>query len=129
MRKGIFLIACLSGFLATALGAFGSHGLKTVASGEMLQIFGLAVEYHFYHTLALLAAALAGHWVKSKLLDYACYAFIAGILLFSGTLYSYVLTGTKFFAMLTPMGGMGFLIGWLMLAAAVYQSNSEVHPE
>ncbi|MCL1078791.1 DUF423 domain-containing protein [Parashewanella spongiae] len=125
MRKGIFLIACLSGFLATALGAFGSHGLKTVASDEMIKIFELAVTYHFYHTFALLATALAGHWLSSRLLDFSAYAFICGIVLFSGSLYTYVLTGTKVFALITPLGGMCFLVGWLLLAATVWNHRNE----
>ena len=125
MRKGLFLIACLSGFLATALGAFGSHGLKNVASQEMIAVFELAVNYHFYHTFALIAAALAGHWLSSRLLDYAAYAFILGIALFSGSLYTYVLSGTKFLVMITPLGGMCFLVGWLLLAATVWQSRMD----
>ncbi|MBE8166753.1 MAG: DUF423 domain-containing protein [Shewanella sp.] len=125
MRKGIFLIACLSGFLATTLGAFGSHGLKTVASADMIKIFELAVSYHFYHTFALMTTAVVGHWFTSKLLDYAAYAFIAGIMLFSGSLYAYVLTGTKLLAMITPVGGMCFLVGWLLLASTVWQSRAD----
>ncbi|MGB0894753.1 MAG: DUF423 domain-containing protein [Parashewanella sp.] len=124
MRSGFFILACISGFLATALGAFGSHGLKTIASAEMINIYELSVQYHFYHTFALLAVAIAGNWVRSSWLDYSAYSFLAGIGLFSGSLYAYVLTGTHWLAMLTPLGGMCFLVGWSLLAVSVWQTHS-----
>ena len=125
MRKGLFLLACLFGFLATALGAFGAHGLKTVASKEMIEIFNLGVEYQFYHTFAIMGAAIAGQWLPSRRLDFSAYAFIVGIIFFSGSLYAYALTGTKLVVFITPIGGMCFLIGWLLLAATVWQNRVE----
>ncbi|MBM7074181.1 DUF423 domain-containing protein [Shewanella sp. 202IG2-18] len=125
MRKGLFLIACFFGFLATAFGAFGAHGLKSVATKEMIEIFNLGVEYQFYHTFAIMGAAIAGQWLPSKRLDYSAYAFIIGIIFFSGSLYAYALTGTKLVAIMTPIGGMSFLVGWLLLAATVWQNRME----
>ncbi|MFC1520739.1 DUF423 domain-containing protein, partial [Pseudomonadota bacterium] len=81
MRQGLLLLAAISGFLAVALGAFGAH--------ELVAIFKLGVDYHFYHTFAIIAVALSGHWISSKLLDWAGYLFFVGILLFSGSLYLY----------------------------------------
>ncbi len=123
MRKGFFLIAALSGFLAVALGAFGSHGLKNITTPEMISIFNLGVEYQFYHTFALIAVAFAGHWVRSRLFDWAGYLFITGMVLFSGSLYLYALLGTKWTGPITPMGGVCMLVGWLCIAVAMWRNR------
>lgn len=121
MRKGLLLLAAVSGFLAVALGAFGAHGLKTVAPPELIAVFNLGVQYHFYHTFGLITLAFAGHWLTSRLLDWAAYLFIAGIVLFSGSLYGLALFGTQWLGPITPMGGGCFLLGWLLFAAAVWR--------
>ncbi|MCE9679143.1 DUF423 domain-containing protein [Shewanella sp. AS1] len=123
MRKGFYLIAALSGFLAVALGAFASHGLKNITSPEMIAIFNLGVEYQFYHTFALIAVAFSGHWLKSRLIDWAGYLFILGIGLFSGSLYLYALFGTKWTGPVTPIGGVCFLLGWLFIAVTVWRNR------
>ena len=123
MRKGFLLLAALSGFMSVALGAFGAHGLKQIASPEMIAIFNLGVEYQFYHTFALIVVAFAGHWFRSRLLDWAGYLFIAGIALFSGSLYLYSILGTKWTGPITPIGGFCFLIGWLLIALAVWRDR------
>ena len=123
MRKGFLLLAALSGFLAVALGAFGAHGLKQVTTPEMIDIFNLGVEYQFYHTFALIAVAFSGHWLKSRLIDWAGYLFLLGIVLFSGSLYLYVLVGSKWTGPVTPMGGVCFLLGWLFIAVAVWRNR------
>ncbi|CAM4120884.1 MULTISPECIES: DUF423 domain-containing protein [Shewanella] len=123
MRKGFLLLAALSGFLAVALGAFGAHGLKQVTTPEMIDIFNLGVEYQFYHTFALIAVAFSGHWLKSRLIDWAGYLFLLGIVMFSGSLYLYVLVGSKWTGPVTPMGGVCFLLGWLFIAVAVWRNR------
>ncbi|ABO24628.1 DUF423 domain-containing protein [Shewanella loihica] len=123
MRKGFLLLAALSGFLAVALGAFGAHGLKQVTTPEMIDIFNLGVEYQFYHTFALIAVAFSGHWFKSRLIDWAGYLFLLGIVMFSGSLYLYVLVGSKWTGPVTPMGGVCFLLGWLFIAVAVWRNR------
>ncbi|GIU13435.1 MULTISPECIES: DUF423 domain-containing protein [unclassified Shewanella] len=123
MRNGFLLLAALSGFIAVALGAFGAHGLKNVAPPELIAIFNLGVEYQFYHTFALIVVAFSGHWIKSRLLDWAGYLFIAGIILFSGSLYLYALIGAKWTGPVTPMGGVCFLLGWLLIAVAVWRNR------
>ncbi|MCL1146015.1 DUF423 domain-containing protein [Shewanella sp. 10N.261.52.F9] len=123
MRNGFLLLAALSGFIAVALGAFGAHGLKNVAPPELIAIFNLGVEYQFYHTFALIAVAFAGHWLKSRLLDWAGYMFIAGMILFSGSLYMYALIGAKWTGPVTPIGGVCFLLGWLFIAVAVWRNR------
>lgn len=121
MRKGLLLLAMVSGFFAVALGAFGAHGLKSIAPPELISVFNLGVEYQFYHTFALITIAFAGHWLESRLLDWAAYMFIAGIVLFSGSLYGLALMGSKWLGPITPLGGGCFLLGWLLLAAAVWR--------
>ncbi|MFT5787945.1 MAG: uncharacterized membrane protein YgdD (TMEM256/DUF423 family) [Shewanella sp.] len=123
MRSGFLLLAALSGFMSVALGAFGAHGLKNVATAEMIAIFNLGVEYQFYHTFALIAVAFAGHWLKSRLLDWAGYLFIVGTMLFSGSLYLYALLGTKWTGPITPLGGVCLLLGWLLIAVAVWRNR------
>lgn len=96
-------------FLAVGLGAFGAHALKSRLSPEMLAIFETGVKYQVYHALALLlVAALRG---PSK----AAWCFTAGIALFSGSLYLLALTGEKKWGAVTPLGGLLFLIGWLIV--------------
>ncbi|MGX9462496.1 DUF423 domain-containing protein [Shewanella sp. A14] len=124
MNKGLLLLATLSGFLAVSLGAFAAHGLKAVAPPELVSIFKLGVEYQFYHTFGLIALAFSGHWITSKLLDWAAYSFIAGIILFSGSLYVYAFTGAKWIGPITPIGGLCFLFGWLLFGVAIWQSKS-----
>jgi uncharacterized membrane protein YgdD (TMEM256/DUF423 family) len=120
MQKNHFLfIGSLLGMLAVILGAFGAHGLEKLVDERMLQRFHTGVEYQFYHALALLLVGVLQDRIRHRWLDYAGYAFVAGILLFSGSLYLYVLTGVTKIAIVTPFGGMAFIIGWLLLALVV----------
>ncbi|WP_298768605.1 DUF423 domain-containing protein [uncultured Shewanella sp.] len=123
MRSGFLLLAGLSGFLAVSLGAFGAHSLKDMASVDMIRIFNLGVEYQFYHTFALIAVAFASHWLPSRILSWAGYLFILGIVLFSGSLYVYALTQKAWLGAITPLGGLSFLLGWLFIAVAVWRNR------
>ena len=117
MEKNHFLlIASLSGMLAVILGAFGAHGLEKLVDAKMLQRFHTGVEYQFYHSLALLLISILYYFVKNKYMKWAGYAFLVGMILFSGSLYAYVLTGIIGFAMITPIGGVSFIVGWALLA-------------
>ena len=114
----IFLLnAACSGFLAVALGAFGAHALKDQLDSYAMSIFNTAVQYHMIHTLALLAVALLAVRVErpSRLLFSAGIAFTAGILIFSGSLYVLSITGVRWLGAITPIGGLGFLLGWALL--------------
>lgn len=103
-------VGAVAMLLAVALGAFAAHGLKPRLSPEMMTVFETGVRYHVYHALALLAlAALRGP-------DRAGWCFLAGIVLFSGSLYLLALTGERRLGMITPVGGLLFLAGWLVLA-------------
>jgi uncharacterized membrane protein YgdD (TMEM256/DUF423 family) len=117
MHRTFLLIGAVLGFLGVAIGAFGAHGLRGRLSPDMLAVFEIGVRYQMYHVLALLiVAAVIGHAGQTRFLMAAGWCFIAGILIFSGSLYALALTGTTMFGAITPIGGLGFLIGWACLA-------------
>jgi uncharacterized membrane protein YgdD (TMEM256/DUF423 family) len=127
------VIAAMSGFVGVALGAFGAHALRARLGPERLAQFETGVRYHLWHTLALYAAAVVG-WSRSPRRGWFAYAplnardgvaaivaawlFVAGILLFSGSLYALALTGRRRWGAVTPFGGVCFLLGWLALGWA-----------
>jgi len=118
--------AAVAGFLAVSLGAFAAHGLKARLSAEMLAIFETGVRYHVYHTLALLAVALAGPSLWSgRWAGLACGAWALGILVFSGSLYLLALTGQRWLGAVTPLGGVAFLAGWACLLVAALRLPPE----
>lgn len=119
----LFLIcAALSGFLAVALGAFAAHGLRGRLDAAMLNAFQTGVHYQFYHALALLAVALLlQQFPQLRSLYASGVAFVVGILLFSGSLYWLALGGPRWLGPVTPLGGLSFLFGWLMLLLAAWR--------
>ncbi|MGI8316558.1 DUF423 domain-containing protein [Halobacillus mangrovi] len=117
--KLFFILAALNGFLSVALGAFGAHGLEGKVSEKGLEQWGKAVDYQMFHTVALFVTGLLMSKVQTGLMTGAGWFFIIGILLFSGSLYIYAPTGIKTFAMITPVGGLAFLIGWVLLGYAI----------
>jgi uncharacterized membrane protein YgdD (TMEM256/DUF423 family) len=118
MDRTFLLVGAVFGFLGVALGAFGAHGLKNRLSPEMLAIFETGVRYQMYHVFALLMVAAAiGHLGSARLLTVAGWSFIAGILIFSGSLYALALTSTGILGAITPIGGLAFLVGWACLAS------------
>jgi uncharacterized membrane protein YgdD (TMEM256/DUF423 family) len=115
----MMVLAAISGFLAVALGAFGAHALKAILSPEMMAVYQTAVEYHLMHSVLWLSVSgLSLHLPQLKWLTYSAWALAVGILLFSGSLYLLTLTGIKSLGMITPVGGVSLLLGWLMLALA-----------
>ncbi len=116
MSHLLLLFAAGNGFLAVAFGAFGAHGLQARLSVELMATFQTAVQYHFYHALALLGVALLSLQFPTAALPRASgYLFLAGIVLFSGSLYVLALTGIRWLGAITPIGGLAFLAGWLCL--------------
>jgi uncharacterized membrane protein YgdD (TMEM256/DUF423 family) len=114
-----FLGALLAG-LAVALGAFGAHGLQQRVPADLLGIWETGARYQMYHALALLGVALvAAHLPASPLLSAAGWLFVAGIVLFSGSLYLMTVSGVRALGMVTPIGGVAFLAGWVCLAVAI----------
>jgi uncharacterized membrane protein YgdD (TMEM256/DUF423 family) len=118
------LFASGSGLVVVALGAFGAHGLAAVL-GERVPTWETAVQYQMFHTLALLALGLlmqAGQ-AQAVWLQRAALAFALGILLFSGSLYLLALSGIRWLGMITPLGGVAFLSGWLALVRGIYSQQ------
>jgi uncharacterized membrane protein YgdD (TMEM256/DUF423 family) len=124
MHKGFIKTAAIFGALSVALGAFAAHTLKATISSDALQIFETAVKYQFYHVFALLAVGMVYQNFAGKLLSWSGRLFIAGIILFSGSLY--LLTAVKangvasynWIGVITPVGGLCFILGWIFLFVA-----------
>lgn len=104
--------------LAVVFGAFGAHGLKGKLTPEYLDVFNTGAHYHLIHALALVLCGVLASRLDSALLRYSGYGFIVGILLFSGSLYALTITGIKSLGMVTPFGGLAFIVGWGCMAAA-----------
>ncbi|PKR77183.1 DUF423 domain-containing protein [Halalkalibacillus sediminis] len=117
--KILLLIGAINGFIAVALGAFGAHGLESRLSEKMLQTWEKAVQYQMFHTMAIFIAAVLLMRSEISSFSTAGWVFLIGIVLFSGSLYIYSVTGIKALAMITPVGGLAFLIGWIILGYAV----------
>jgi uncharacterized membrane protein YgdD (TMEM256/DUF423 family) len=109
------MCAAAAGLLGVALGAFGAHALRSKLSPDMIAVFETGARYQMYHAFALFAAAWAWSRWRSKVFGVAGGLFVAGILLFSGSLYLLAFTGTKAFGAIAPVGGLAFLAGWLCL--------------
>jgi len=114
-RTALVLAAALM-FAAVALGAFGAHALKARLAPDMQAIWQTAVQYHAWHALGLLAVGLVALVRPEASVGLAGGLFVAGILLFSGSLYAMALTGARGFGVITPFGGVAFLAGWLAFA-------------
>ena len=113
--KQTLSLAALSGMLAVALGAFGAHVLKGIISFEMLEVYKTGVQYQFYHTFALLAVGVLMYFNPSKVLKWSAYLFLAGIVLFSGSLYVLAISGIKAVGIITPFGGIVWIVAWMLL--------------
>ncbi|HXF60282.1 MAG TPA: DUF423 domain-containing protein [Caldilineaceae bacterium] len=119
MEKTFMLLASILGGLAVALGAFGSHGLSGRLSADLLNTYEIAVRYQFYHALALIGVAAAlGRWPNAGAAVWAGWLFVAGVLIFSGSLYLLVLSGVRWLGAITPIGGVAMIAGWICLAWA-----------
>jgi uncharacterized membrane protein YgdD (TMEM256/DUF423 family) len=124
MQSLFLTFAAISGFFTVALGAFAAHALKLQLSAEALAIFRTGVDYQMFHTLALLIISLLiKQQSKTALLKLSGYAFISGTLLFSGSLYALALGAPRAIGIITPLGGLGFLTGWLTLTLFAWRSR------
>ncbi len=123
MQKSLIISGAILGAIAVILGAFGAHALKeTLAASGRLDTYETAVKYQMYHSLALLLlGALLTHF-DHKFLNYAGYAFIVGIVIFSGSLYALCATGITKLGAITPIGGVFLIAGWVLLSVGVYKS-------
>ncbi len=124
MDRWLLVAACVLGGLGVALGAFGAHGLEQRVPPERLATFEIGVRYHMYHALALLAVAwLAARWPGTSLVTAAGWLFVAGVVIFSGSLYALTLTGIRTLGAITPLGGLAFIAGWTCLALAAWRGR------
>lgn len=124
MFKRFILIGAFSAMTATILGAFAAHGLKTQFSDYQMQIFQTGIFYQFIHSLALLFVGMFLWQFNTRTLQVSGWLFFMGILLFSGSLYLMSLMQVKAIGVVTPFGGVCFIVGWLLLAVGIYKANS-----
>lgn len=126
MARIFLIIAAVGGFFSVVIGAFAAHGLKSILAPAALEVVNTAVQYQFYHSLALL---LVGLWLTHKPatpgLKAGGLAFILGGLLFSGSLYALALGAPRWLGPVTPLGGLCFLLGWLLLASAAWRTQPD----
>lgn len=122
--RKFLIVASAFGLTGVALGAFGAHSLKSSVPAELLSAFETGVRYQMYHTFALFVAAWALQVRKSRKFEVAGWLFLAGVLLFSGSLYALALTGLRSFGFITPLGGLSLLGGWLALAWGFWEKES-----
>jgi uncharacterized membrane protein YgdD (TMEM256/DUF423 family) len=121
--RRFFLLGTVSALLAVAAGAFGAHALRARLDPGALAIFETGARYQMYHALGLLAAAWAAARWPGPWAERAGWLFVAGTVLFSGSLYALALFGIRWLGAITPLGGIGFLLGWLCLALASRQPS------
>ena len=118
MERVFFALGALAGLTAVALGAFAAHGLKAKLSPDLFDVFEVGARYHMFHALALLGTAWAVTRWPGTATTWAGWFFVAGIVLFSGSLYALALTGIRTLGAITPLGGVCFLAGWVALGWA-----------
>ncbi len=118
----LLILGALNGALAVILGAFGAHGLRERVDASMLETWGTASEYHFYHALALLLAGVLAKQFGSGWILASGWVMLAGTLVFSGSLYLLVLTGQRWLGAITPLGGVALIAGWLLLAWGLFRA-------
>ena len=120
MDRLFFGLGCASALIAVALGAFGAHGLRARIVPDMLLTFEIGVRYQMYHALALLAVGAVAGRLPVGAVAAAGWLFVAGTVIFSGSLYVLALTGQRWLGAVTPLGGLAFLAGWAVLAWAAW---------
>jgi uncharacterized membrane protein YgdD (TMEM256/DUF423 family) len=125
MNNLFLVLAGINGFIAVSLGAFAAHGLKSMLGPDLLATFQTGVQYHMYHSLALLAVGiLVLQFPAQTGLRIAGFLFLAGIVIFSGSLYVLALSGIRWLGAITPIGGVAFLAGWALLAWSMLKARA-----
>ncbi len=120
--RALAVCAALNMVVAVGAGAFGAHGLKRVLSADMLTVWQTAVTYHLIHGLAILAIAIAVPRMPSGTMAVAGWVMFAGIVMFSGSLYALATTGQRWLGPVTPVGGVAFLVAWLLVAWTAWRA-------
>jgi uncharacterized membrane protein YgdD (TMEM256/DUF423 family) len=123
MPNRFLVFAALNGFIVVTLGAFGAHALEARLSVDMLAVWQTGVQYQMFHVAGLVAVHLLQQSAGAKTASSAGWCFVGGILVFSGSLYLLALSGLTWLGMITPLGGLAFLAGWVQLARAALQEH------
>ncbi len=117
MQSTVFIfLGSLLAALAVGLGAIGAHALKSQLTAEQLATYHTAVQYQMYHAIGLVLVGLLGLYRQSRWFDNAGWAMLVGIILFSGLLYAWLATGRRYFVYPVPVGGVAFIVGWVLMA-------------
>lgn len=130
MHKGFLKTAAILGFVSVAFGAFAAHALKESISHDAVSIFETGVRYQFYHVFALLAAGILYKEFPNRFVKWSGKFFIAGIILFSGSLYfltyskGAVMPGYNWIGAITPIGGLSFILGWMFLLIGLFKNKT-----
>lgn len=123
-HKVFVVMGAVAAALAVALGAFGAHALRGRLAPELLAVYQTAVQYHFYHAFGLVLVGFAlMHWPESAWAKGAGWAMLAGIALFSGSLYLLAVTGQRWLGAITPVGGLAFIAAWIALAIGAMKAT------
>lgn len=123
MPNRFLVFAAINGFLVVTFGAFGAHALETRLGADMLAVWQTGVQYQMFHVAGLIAVHLLQSTAGTKKASFAGWCFVGGILVFSGSLYLLALSGQTWLGMITPLGGLAFLAGWVQLARAALQGH------
>ena len=124
MPKNLIVTGCVLAALGVIMGAFGAHGLESRLSTDRLAIYNTAVDYHLYHALGLIVLGSVAKTTKSSpQLLWSAVTMLAGIVLFSGSLYLLTLTNLRWLGMIAPVGGTAFIIAWLLFAMGVWRTR------
>ena len=126
MRFSYVAIACLLGLIAVALGAFGAHAIGNVVSEARLATWATAVQYHFFHVLAVLVLSAVFRDNADRWVNRAQASFLVGVGIFSGSLYVLVLTDTPALGAITPVGGLLLMLGWLFAFVAAVKAHRSI---
>jgi uncharacterized membrane protein YgdD (TMEM256/DUF423 family) len=121
MTKFFLILGSINAMLAVLLGAFAAHGLKNKLSEQLLTSFQTGVQYHFYHALGLIIVGLVATQLSGVGIKLSGWLMFTGIILFSGSLYVLAITGIRQLGMITPVGGICFILAWAVLAITVFK--------
>ena len=119
--KIFIILGAINGFIAVALGAFGAHGLEGKISDHYLNVWQKAVQYQMFHAGGLLVIGLLGLKISGSMINWSGWLMLIGILLFSGSLYILAVSGIKVLGAITPLGGVSFLVAWVLMIIATYK--------
>ncbi len=121
--KKFIQIGAIMMALSVALGAFGAHALKDILDEKMIQVYNTAVQYQFYHSLGMFVVAFVAHLNDTKKVNLSGNIMLASTIIFSGSLYIMTITGLKYLGAITPIGGIGFIIAWILLALSIKKTT------